>query len=643
MTKRTICFCMTLIFAACSRYPADVEKALKLAGDNRAELEKVLEHYSQKPEDKMKLQSAYFLIGNMPYHFTVHDARMESFKSCLAENEPEEGMFENYTKSFGLNTGNIEIQPDINHITSEFLIRNIDFSFQLWQETPWGQNFSFDDFCEEILPYRLSNEPIEYWKEEYYAAFRPVIDTMAQSNRLDEVFFTMLRHIQEIGWNWDSNFGCHGLGASTLLQKRYGNCKEQAEYITYVLRSVGIPSGINMVIQNPDDYLIRNHLWNYTRNISGKHIGFGYYDSYQNITEGISFRKNGKIYQQNYALQKESLPVQFKDKFIPSGGLGNVLLRDVSFEYFPDTHISIHPESHNKFGKSDIVYLCVFNGKGWTPVAWSKTSNEIAKFQNVEPNILYQLRFIERTWDIAASKPFIFHDNEKAQFLEADTTNYQSMKLLRKFRLPLSWPDYVLRAVGGKFQGANRTDFSDSVTLHIIQEAADMSYVDIQLENREKYKYVRYLSSEGGYNNMAEVQFYSNGKLLSGMVIGTDGAKDQFPNSSKYALFDNDPLSFFDSVDADGSWAGLEFDMAYQIEAIRYIFRNDDNSIRPGDTYELLYHKNGQWFSSGRKTADTTILHYENVPSNTLYRLHNLTRGKEERPFTYENGKQVWW
>jgi len=46
-----------------------------------------------------------------------------------------------------------------------------------------------------------------------------------------------------------------------------------------------------------------------------------------------------------------------------------------------------------------------------------------------------------------------------------------------------------------------------------------------------------------------------------GKVIGTEGAKDQFPNNSKYAVFDNDPLTFFDSVDVDSSWAGLEFDM----------------------------------------------------------------------------------
>ena len=142
---------------------------------------------------------------------------------------------------------------------------------------------------------------------------------------------------------------------------------------------------------------------------------------------------------------------------------------------------------------------------------------------------------------------------------------------------------------------------------------------------------------------MAEVKFYSGGKQLHGEVIGTDGAQEVFPNSTKYSVFDDDPLTFFDALEADGAWAGLKLVQANHIDAIRYIFRNDDNCIRPGDTYELFYHSKGQWLSAGRQTADTTILQYEKVPSNTLYWLRNYTRGREERPFTYENGKQIWW
>ena len=46
---------------SCSR-KYKLEQALALSKDNRAELEKVLEHYSEQPEDALKYKAALFLI-----------------------------------------------------------------------------------------------------------------------------------------------------------------------------------------------------------------------------------------------------------------------------------------------------------------------------------------------------------------------------------------------------------------------------------------------------------------------------------------------------------------------------------------------------------------------------------------------------
>lgn len=61
-----------------------------------------------------------------------------------------------------------------------------------------------------------------------------------------------------------------------------------------------------------------------------------------------------------------------------------------------------------------------------------------------------------------------------------------------------------------------------------------------------------------------------------------------------------------------------------------------------GDTYELLYH-DGQreWRTLGGQKAVSSSLIYENVPDNALLWLRNHTRGKEERAFYYEHGKQI--
>ncbi|MDE6527548.1 MAG: hypothetical protein K2L78_00690, partial [Muribaculaceae bacterium] len=64
--------CCITLFIGCSRHPAGVMDALRFAGDNRDELERVLEHYADEP---MKLEAARFLIENMPGHYSYADTR----------------------------------------------------------------------------------------------------------------------------------------------------------------------------------------------------------------------------------------------------------------------------------------------------------------------------------------------------------------------------------------------------------------------------------------------------------------------------------------------------------------------------------------------------------------------------------------
>lgn len=87
---------------------------------------------------------------------------------------------------------------------------------------------------------------------------------------------------------------------------------------------------------------------------------------------------------------------------------------------------------------------------------------------------------------------------------------------------------------------------------------------------------------------------------------------------------------------------GVKFNSPQQIDSIVFCPRTDDNDIKPGDIYELFYWDN-EWISLGTQIADNYKLDYSNVPSNALLLLCNLSRGKEERPFTYENGQQIWW
>jgi len=69
-----------------------------------------------------------------------------------------------------------------------------------------------------------------------------------------------------------------------------------------------------------------------------------------------------------------------------------------------------------------------------------------------------------------------------------------------------------------------------------------------------------------------------------------------------------------------------------------------DNFIKENEEYELFYWDKNQWNSMGKQIGTSKqYLEYTNAPLNALFLLRNLTKGKEERIFTYENGQQDWW
>ena len=639
------CYSIILLLVSCSRYSADdLEWALKQAGKNRAELEKVLEHYSANPADSLKLKAAQFLIENMPYHYTSAHALLDSFRVHIASHTPGATTIPNFEKRFGPLSA-IKHQPvsDIHVMTADYLISNIDFSFYLWQKAPWGKHVSFKHFCEEILPYRIGNEPIEDWKEIYHQRYWPMVDTLANNHDPVAVAGMLFHHLynnEDWALVYDYNLNTPDLGALALLDMRWGLCREQVSMFIYTMRSVGIPTGMLLYVQAPDMAL--SHSWNYMRDTTGKTVGFDYYNTKIFGEDIIDHRKRGKVFRQYFQLQRESLPILNKKKDIPSK-LNNEFIKDVSSEYLPDNMVEISVDK--KFRNGDFMYLSVFNNTTWVPMAWSNVENGKVQFRYLQPDVLYQISDYRAGRVIPVSVPLIMNRDGTVNFLIADTEREQSVKLLRKHYYPEWWERTRVCAIGGQFQGANKPDFSDAVTLYTIPGKAEMLWENIPLDDARTFKYARYITAVDGRNYIAEIEFYDGDKKLTGKPIGTEGSHLDDPKKTADKAFDGEVLTYYRAEhEIRGSWTGLEFDQPHRITTIRYLFRNDDNNIRPGDAYELVYWANGRWNSLGHKVGDNSYeLIFDNVPTGALFLLHNHTRGKEERPFTYENGEQVWW
>ena len=80
---RTFFFFLLILSAGCRHTDPDLENALRQAGENRSQLEQVLDHYRN---DSLKYKAACFLIANMPGLFLGRFALSD--RSSLRTDEP---------------------------------------------------------------------------------------------------------------------------------------------------------------------------------------------------------------------------------------------------------------------------------------------------------------------------------------------------------------------------------------------------------------------------------------------------------------------------------------------------------------------------------------------------------------------------
>ena len=91
-----------------------------------------------------------------------------------------------------------------------------------------------------------------------------------------------------------------------------------------------------------------------------------------------------------------------------------------------------------------------------------------------------------------------------------------------------------------------------------------------------------------------------------------------------------------------GYSVGLDIGEPKRISRIVYFPKNDGNFVVPGDEYELYYFDKS-WCLAGSLIADDYKLVFPEVPYGSILLLRDLSKGIEERIFTYTHGKQQWW
>ena len=171
---------------------------------------------------------------------------------------------------------------------------------------------------------------------------------------------------------------------------------------------------------------------------------------------------------------------------------------------------------------------------------------------------------LARNW-FAALKPFLTGAKSAAGGIPAaQAANAPSTcPPLTKIRL-LPREGHAQRLVRARFTGSNEGQTTEFRTIAEIKEVpGDGQWTEITVAQRELYRYVKFESPSGGWGNIAEVEFYSGDQKLTGTVFGTAGSRGGSGNDFRNAM-DGDATTFFDGVEPNGQYVGLDLGPAVQ-------------------------------------------------------------------------------
>ncbi|MCR4558462.1 MAG: hypothetical protein K5685_00105 [Bacteroidales bacterium] len=639
--RHTFLIFLFSLFASCFDAESDLEIALDLAGENRAELEKVLAHYKNDPE---KLAAAKFLIENMPYHYSYrtneiekyYDKALKIFASDLTPAKQRDSLLK-IQKQFYPDLGRQTI-PDIKIMTADYLIYSVDYAFENRKTKPYAKTLSFDEFCEWLLPYKVAErQSFDFWRDTLKEKFSEDLKKLIVDDEEYGTAFKTLETVRKELFRKIKPAGMHTgvpypmLNAATMSRQTFGRCIDYVNLGVATIRSLGLPVIID---ETPLWGRYRaGHSWYTMLSDRGEELHSEWDISTTAGGAFFPYQRIPKIFRNTFSANKERI-IYRKNSLLKLPF--DYCKLDVTDKYFKVSNLEI-PSKNPVKNAEDYAYIFCFNGHNgdWSVVDFGTFDGKKAIFKNMGRNILYLVQYFDGEKLRPLNSPFILHSDGQIEFINFDNSQTREITVRRKYFQNANVAEMRQRILGAKIQASDFKDFSKCEDLF---EVSDVKIPDkISVTPSKPYRYYRYLSSNGSYGSIAELAFFDTDTLqISGKPFGNSEAVKN--------AFDDNYLTNFETENPDGNFVGMEFSKPEKVSFVRIIPRSDDNDIHFGQEYELRFFDGEKWVVLEKQIAKDNFLKFKNVPKTCLLWLKNLSAGWDERVFLIkEGGKVEWW
>lgn len=422
----------TALTVGCNKISPIVD-VLDSAGSNRTELEAVLDHYKTKDINPQKLRAAEFLIGNMPAHYSYAGKEIYEYYEYAAgilankslSPEQQRDSLLSITDQKYLDLPNQTV-PDAQIISADYLIRNIDTSYDRWVNCDWARQISFDEYLEWILPYKaIELQELDAWRDTLLAHFgkgleNPIKNDVEYNTTIG--VSDMLRNDAYYGLNRYGLYTRAGLpllSAHLQASQTYGNIPDYALTAVLVMRSAGVPAVLDETPVGSRGTAATS--WFVIKSDRGEELTSEWDFSTMIGGSFFPYERGPKVYRNTYAINPERWEYRQKAKYQYPFELGK---KDVTSKYFLTSNLSIPiGKGVRKQVKDRYVYIAAAvrsEENPWQIVDFGVIKNGKAIFHDMGREVLYQIQGFNGNALIPISEPFILHKNGSIEYVNTD-------------------------------------------------------------------------------------------------------------------------------------------------------------------------------------------------------------------------------
>lgn len=131
-------------------------------------------------------------------------------------------------------------QRDLQSLSSEFLLENVEFAYRAWKDAPWKDSVSEAVFLNNILPYANITEKRDNWRKDFYTRFKPLVAEAKSASEAAAMLNQKIFPLLKVRYSTKRNRADQGPYES--IETGLASCTGLSILLIDACRAVGVPA-----------------------------------------------------------------------------------------------------------------------------------------------------------------------------------------------------------------------------------------------------------------------------------------------------------------------------------------------------------------------------------------------------------------